>query len=232
MPDFPVRLWCGYFLGAGTPLYLDIDLAGNNPVSLDPAIAAIAAPGFIATLDAAYLSTACTIGWPIRGFFRLNFVPIAPGAAPLPPAFRGGSVFGAVAIGLAQAVTRAEPSCLRYAVRPLRSVLESVRLDHVAVSADYAPNVESFAPVGCIADKLDSFFLPSLPERPAVCVVAMQQDLNARCGQAVNPPPQMDPFRFTPTNQRGFLPVLRAYDAVDALLKLWEAQSKTLANVL
>ncbi len=243
MPIFPVKLWCGYFLGAGTPLYLEIDLPGERhsdavvvaqrskakpAICLDKAIYENAEDDFKATLRFAFEFTARTVGWPIDGCFHVNFVPIDPRASL--PDFEGGSLFGPVAIGLAQAVVRAEPECLRYPLRSLRPVLEAVRLDRVAASAAYAEATDSFAPVACIANKLDSFFL--LPERPAVCVVAMGQDLNDRCGSADKTYEQMDPVRFKAPKGAGFLPVLRAYDALDALLRLWEAQSKTLANIL
>jgi hypothetical protein len=227
MPDFPVRLWCSYVLssGSGVPLYLEIGkTGGGGPPSLDSTIATIANKAFTDTLDTAFQFISRAIGWPIRDSFRINFAAIAPGAAPLPPEFTGDSHFGAVAIGLAQAVARAEPDCLRYTVRPLRPILESVRLDRVAVSAAYDKEVDGFKPVNCIANKLDSFFLPQLHARPAVCVVAMGQDLNMRCGGADDAGKRSDP---APN-----IPILRAYDPVDALLKLWEAQSKSLASVL
>ena len=229
----PVRLWCSYFNGAGTPLYLDVvRVAGSRPPTLDPRIARIATQKFTETVNLAFQSTLRVIGWPVGCTFRIDFEPVAPVAAPLPGRLDGGSHYGAVAIGLAQAVVRAEPDCLRYAARPLRPMLESVCLDWVAVSAAHDPDIDSFKPVGCMADKLESFCIPQV-QHPAVCVVAMGQSLDARCTPPMgNAPEQGMSDRYIPLNREGFLPVLRAYDATDALLRLWEAQSKTLANYL
>jgi hypothetical protein len=233
-----VQLWVSYWLGVGTPLFLILEdreaQKGVSPFELAPDIEGRATQPFQDAANQAYCQTVHTLGWPAHKSFVMSLKQIDD-AYPLPRRLDGDSLFGGVAIGLAQAVARAEPDCLRYPARQLLALFQGVCLTHVAVTAGCHPRTKGFAPVGCIRDKLDCFCQLDLTGRPAVCVVAAAQSLNgedARCRKSAGEPDQPDgePAVYTPHNGAGPLPLLAAYDAIDAYLKLFERQSRFAAR--
>ena len=119
----PIRVWFSLISGeAATPVNLVVEeWPQSGPAFLHPDILAVAAPDFKETIDLAYRQTLFTLGWPDSATFRIGIESIDPLAFPLPYGFEGDSHFGAVAVGLAQAVARAYPEslpCWRKAFAP------------------------------------------------------------------------------------------------------------------
>ncbi len=227
-----VRLWCGYYNGAGTPLYLDVDVfPAEGDAILRPDIDAISRIDFKETIRLASRYVRWVIGWPENETFEIAFIPIAPDAYPRPGSFEGTSHFGAVTMGLAQAVARSHPQCARSGAQRLLHILDSVCLDRVAVCATFAEDAGDFKPVECIGNKLESFCLPEVP-RPAVSVVALNEDLDKRCGRDYGYAPQKDPDFYHPQNSGEALPILRARDPIEAFLRLWDGQAGALVGRL
>lgn len=210
----PVRLWASYFDGIGTPLVLVVDeCEGSGPPVLDSKIARIATPRFEETVHLAFDHTRYTFGWPARKSFKLSLEPIDR-AYPLPNRLDGTSLFGTLAMGLAQSIARVESGCLKHSACSLLPQLRGTSLGRVAVTASCDTKTGQFSPVGCIVDKLHSLCLPDIVG-PAVCIIATSQE----CGDVE----QDDSHR---------LPLLRADDPIDAFVRLWESQSIDVANQL
>ena len=229
----PIRVWFSLISGeAATPVNLVVEeWPQSGPAFLHPDILAVAAPDFKETIDLAYRQTLFTLGWPDSATFRIGIESIDPLAFPLPYGFEGDSHFGAVAVGLAQAVARAYPDRFRVGAKHLLPVLQAVSLDRVAVAAALDSEKGDFKPVGCIRTKLDSFCMLEV-SRPAVCVISPTQNLTVDSGPPLNAPRRKDPDPYVSANGHQALPLLSARDPIEAFEKLWAAQARTFAGCL
>jgi hypothetical protein len=158
----------------------------------------------------------------------------------LPTPFHGDSHFGAVAIGLAQAVALTSSSRIRSGAQALLPILQSTSLERVAVSAAWNEQKCEFSPVGSMQSKLVGFCMPGLEPSPAICVTATDQDeqderekkLNsAGEGKIELPLPRNAELNY-PMNGRGLLRCLPVRDPIEAFHHLWEAQTRSLARCL
>ena len=229
----PIRVWFSLISGeAATPVNLVVEeWPQSGPAFLHPDILAVAAPDFKETIDLAYRQTLFTLGWPDSATFRIGIESIDPLAFPLPYGFEGDSHFGAVAVGLAQAVARAYPDHFRAGAKHLLPVLQAVSLQRVAVAAALDSRKGDFKPVGCIRTKLDSFCMLEV-SRPAVCFISPTQNLTVDGGPLLDVPLQNDPDPYVSVNGHQALPLLRARDPIDVFVQLWKAEAGTFAGCL
>jgi len=233
VPMDPIRVWFSLISGeAATPVKLVVEeWRRSGPAFLHPDILAVAAPDFKETVDLAYRQTLFTVGWPDSATFRIGIESIDPLAFPLPYGFEGDSHFGAVAVGLAQAVARAYPDHFRAGANHLLPVLQAVSLERVAVAAALDSEKGDFKPVGCIRTKLDSFCMLEV-SRPAVCFISPTQNLTVDGGPLLDVPLQNDPDPYVSVNGHQALPLLRARDPIDVFVQLWRAEAGTFAGCL
>ena len=229
----PIRVWFSLISGeAATPVNLVVEeWPESGPAFLHPDILAVAAPDFKETIDLAYRQTLFTLGWPDSATFRIGIESIDPLAFPLPYGFEGDSHFGAVAVGLAQAVARTYPDHFRSGAKHLLPVLQAVSLERVAVAAALDSKKGDFKPVGCIRTKLDSFCMLEVT-RPVVCVISPTQDLTVDSGPPLEVPLHNDPEPYISVNGHQALPLLRARDPIDVFVQLWKAEAGTFAGCL
>jgi hypothetical protein len=223
-------------------MHLDVyRFPAHGDAVLHPDIGAISDINFEKTVNLASRYVRWVIGWPSEESFQIALTPIAPESYPLPDSFRGESLFGALTMALTQAVARTHRDCVRSGTQRFLHIFESVRLDFVAVCAAFnnedhggdenEDHVGDFKPVGCIGNKLESFCLPEVP-RPAVSVVARNQDLTKRCGPNHGYALQVDQNSYHPHNNSEPLPILRARDPIEAFLRLWDEQAGALVKRL
>lgn len=229
----PIRVWFSLITGeAATPLNLVVEeWPESGRAFLHPDILAVAAHDFKETVDQAYRQTLFTLGWPDSATFRINIKSIDPLAFPLPYGFEGNSHFGAVAVGLAQAVARAYPDHVRAGAKHLLPALQALSLERVAIAAALNSEKGDFSPVGSIRTKLDSFCMLEF-SRPVVCVISPTQDLTVDSGLPLDVPLQNDPVPYVSVNGHQALPLLRARDPIDAFVQLWKAEAGTFAGCL
>ena len=240
------RVWGAYCDGIGTPIRVIVSVldAPGCPPKLCSRLPAKPTPDFTDALTAAYLNIASTVGWPTGKSFEVHLQPLAANY-PLPRVIDGDSLFGALSLVLAQSAIRIEPGCIRYPLRDLACCIRATALHRVAVTATLDPATGNLSPVECIRHKLDGFCNSDVEDQlhaigPRVCVIATSQDLNdqhGRCHHDGGPsaePVQSDPelyhAPFRPVNHSRTFPLLRAYTAVDAFVKLWGIQARGLAR--
>lgn len=215
-----VQLWCVAVDGGGggTPARLVIrELQGPEPIVLSSDTEQRATRDFKEAIERARKLTQNHIGWPEKKSFEVSIDCADEMNLPLPKFLYGGSHFGAVVLGLFQAVALTAPECVPVHEPDFLRVLQSVCLESVAITA-CCDEVGGFKPVGLLRQKLAGLSMPALSPRPAVCFLATGQNLETPEG----PLPKV--FNG--------LALREVSTPLSAFRKLWLVQTKSLARCL